>query len=86
MTDPIRINSLDELKRNLQIDEQADFIIALNGGCFSRKEITRRGEDDWDIFHSIDGSFEELSSEGLLDPDNTNIAKAMKQGSFFKIL
>jgi hypothetical protein len=86
MTDPIHINSLDELKRNLEIGEQADFIIVLNGGCFSRKEITRRGQDDWDIFHSIDGIFEELSSEGLLDPQNTNIAKAMEKRSFFKIL
>lgn len=76
-----RINTLDEMKDHFT-EGHASFVIALMGGAaVSRKEIRPRPEGRLEVFHGIDGRFEELAEHELFT--ETNIGEAMQRGIFF---
>lgn len=59
------VRTIEELDKILE-KGQADFKIQLNGGCFSRKTISRYGKK-YDVFHSISDSYEVMSKNQLID-------------------
>lgn len=74
------IRSLEDL-RLASYEKNEDFIIHLNGGVYSRKEIYYYPESKtYDVFHSIDGRIENFTPEKLLT--ETNIGEAMEKNAF----
>jgi len=73
-----KVRSVAHLKKILSDGNCYDFIMLLAGGALrSSKTLSYDGKLFY-IFHSIDGSEEELKS--LKD---TNILKAIKKGAFY---
>ena len=75
-----RVHDFAELRKFLE-DGYSDFFIALNGGAISRKQIWHVENDQYEVFHGIDGSVEALSEAELVE--ETNIGKALIAGAFY---
>lgn len=80
---PTRVTSVEELKRLANVEGGVEFFILLNGNVKSVKRI------EWDepsrsfcILNQVDDTHQDLSEQELAT--ETNIAKAIKQGAFFK--
>lgn len=78
-----KIQTIDELKADLKIEEQADYFINL-GYVKSSKNIFRLDEDKWYIINEIDDSEQILTSAELNDRSLTHVGEAMKRGNFYK--
>lgn len=88
---PIKVESVDALRKILKDGSFKDFAIVLAGGaCFSRKEIclsaTPTGRERFHIMNCIDDSMQWLNAKQLLDKSYTNIGEAMKKGAFYQII
>lgn len=86
-----QIKSIDHLKLILLKENETclDFLIALNGGAHSRKEIYyHRDTDKFEIFNAIDETTQFLTQKELEDHKSevTNIGIAIKQKAFYQIL
>ena len=78
-----QIKTIKELKK-LCKGKYADLFIVLNYGLRSSKSIYwDEDTGQFEVFHSIDGSIESLTEIQLMNPNRTNIGKAMKQGALF---
>lgn len=99
MKKTIKIKDLEHLKKILHkgydkkdgyISNYFDFAIALNGGCFSRKEIavyyTKKGLLRFDVRNCIDDSHQALDEKKIMDSNYTNIGEAIKKGSFYQLI
>lgn len=63
-----------------------DFAIQLNGGAYSRKEMSYSEEEkDFFILNCIDGTVQYLNATQLEDDAETNIGKAIKQNAFYHL-
>lgn len=82
MSDAIKINSIDELKRLAEYSLEC-FIVLCGGGLRSSKRINYFPQDgSWDVFHSIDGSWMEYGSDEELE-EETNIIDAIENGALY---
>lgn len=82
MSDAIKINSIDELKRLAEYGLEC-FIVLCGGGLRSSKRITYFPQDgSWDVFHSVAGDWEEYASDKELE-DETNIISAIESGALY---
>jgi hypothetical protein len=76
------VNTLNQLKK-LAVDG-ADFYIALNFGLKSSKTITYiPGNNTFEIFNDIDGSFDILTEEELFNQTYTNVGYALENNALF---
>jgi len=58
---------------------KSEFFISLNGGLRSSKDISYDNEsEEFQVFHSIDGSIESLNHSEIME---TNIGEALKVGA-----
>jgi len=82
---PKRITSLEELKREAQGEQDAEFFILLNFYLRSSKRIIWNEEDKrFFILNYIDGTEQVLTEAQLMDKGYTNIGYAMTKGALFK--
>ncbi|MFN8290248.1 MAG: hypothetical protein U0U70_08330 [Chitinophagaceae bacterium] len=81
-----RIDSVAQLKQEAAYDDKkptAEFFILLKGGMRSSKHIVYfPNTGTFDVFNSIDDSWEEDITEEQLEND-THIVLAIKRGAFF---
>lgn len=77
-----QIKSLEELKLKASAGP-VDCFIRLNFGLRSSKDVEYNEDTDtWYIFHHIDGSEQELTTEELADA--TNIIEALEKGALYQ--
>ena len=90
-TMPCIITSLEQIREACEEkpSKMADFVILLGpkGELRSSKQIIyngkdRKGQDIFEVFHSIDGSFITYKGDKLLT--ETNIGKAIELGRFYR--
>lgn len=80
-----KINSLDELKQAC-MDHHADFVLQLNFGLRSSKEIEYNSEkDSFSIYNYVDDSEQVLTPKEILDDKITNIGKGISYGAFYVV-
>lgn len=80
-----KINSLDELKQAC-MDHYADFVLQLNFGLRSSKEIEYNSEkDSFSIYNYVDDSEQVLTPKEIMDDKITNIGKGISYGAFYLV-
>jgi uncharacterized protein YaaR (DUF327 family) len=80
---PKKITSIEQLKK--EASGSAEFFIMLNFNARSSKQIRwDESSKTFDIFNSIDDSWEELTEEQIEDENYTNIAEAIRKGAFYR--
>lgn len=79
---PVKVSSVEELKRLAAVEDGKEFFILLNGNVRSVKRI------EWDpqsqsfcVLNQIDDTHQDLTEQELAS--ETNIVKAMLKGAFF---
>ena len=76
---------MEQLKKEAQSEDDAEFFILLRGYLRSSKRIIwEEDEKRFFIINFIDDTAEELTEEQLMDREYTNIGYAMTQGALFK--
>ena len=81
-TKPAKVETVDQLKRQLS-KKQTEFFILLNGGFHSSKHIELSRQGRFSIMNYIDSSSQTLSEKQLFDRTITNIGRAMTFGAFY---
>lgn len=76
-----RIRTVAGLRKLVREGNQ-DFFILLSFGITSSKNITEY-DGKFHVLHEIDGTLGEYTAKELYDSSQTNIGKAMKNGTFF---
>ena len=82
---PRQITSMEQLKKEAQSEDDAEFFILLRGYLRSSKRIVWE-EDDKKFFviNFIDDTEQVLTEAQLMDSEYTNIGYAMTRGALFK--
>ena len=78
-----RINNIDQLDFLLEISEQVDCFISLNGGIRISKSVWKQEDGVYAILNDIDDSVDNLTKGELFDNQKTLVGEAMKKGSLF---
>lgn len=80
-----KINNLDELKQAC-MDHYASFVLQLNFGLRSSKDIEYNSEkDSFSVYNYIDDSEQVLTPEEIMDNKITNIGKGISYGAFYLV-
>ena len=82
MNTPQKITSLRKLKSALKHNHNEFFILLAGGFARSSKNIQEIDDKRYEIFHEIDGSFEIVTEQELIEI--TNIGRAIKNGNFYQ--
>lgn len=82
---PKQITSMEQLKKEAQDEQDAEFFTLLNNCLRNSKRIVW-GEDEKRFFviNYIDDFEQELTEKQLMDKSYTNIGFVMEKGSLFK--
>ena len=82
---PKQITSMEQLKKEAQDEQDAEFFILLNNCLRSSKRIVwEEDEKRFFVINYIDDFEQELTEKQLMDKSYTNIGFAMEKGSLFK--
>lgn len=76
-----KVNDCEHLLSFLADGGRHEFCILLIGGLISCKGIALYGENKFDIWNSIDDTWQTLTKKGLYS--KSNIGKAIDDGNFF---
>ena len=80
-----QIKSMEQLKKEAQSEQDAEFFILLHCNLRSSKRIIWEEEGKrFFIFNYIDDTEQVLTEAQLMDRDYTNIGYAMTRGALFK--
>ena len=78
-----RINNMEQLDFLLEILEQVECFIRLNGGIRSSESIWKQEDGVYTILNEIDDSANNLTKDELFDNQKTLVGEAMNKGSLF---
>ena len=78
-----QVRDLQHLKELVADGRYHDFIIQLNGGAISRKVIYEIEPGTYDVFNSIDDTWQTLTDATIMDPKHTHIGEAIQKGAFY---
>jgi hypothetical protein len=82
---PKKITSMEQLKKEANDPDDAEFFILLRGYLRSSKRIVWEEEErKFFIINFIDDTEQELTEAQLMDKGYTNIGYAMTKGALFK--
>lgn len=80
-----KISNIEELKQAC-MNHRADFILQLNFGLRSSKEIEYNSEkDSFSVYNYIDDSEQVLTPKEIMDDKITNIGKGISYGAFYLV-